>query len=134
MIDYRAALIQTMFLVSAADEEMTDAELQTISEIVSYLPVFRDYDKTQLAATLEDCAGLLADENGLDLFLKQIKEALPAKLRDTAYALACDVVAADGEATREELRILEMLRHKLGIDRLIAAAIERGARARYMTA
>jgi hypothetical protein len=42
------------------------------------------------------------------------------------------VVAADGEATQEELRILELLRHRLGIDRLVATAIERAARARFM--
>jgi tellurite resistance protein len=57
---------------------------------------------------------------------------LPKKLRETAYAVACDIAAADGHTTQEELRMLEMLRHSLDIDRLSAAAIERGARARYM--
>jgi hypothetical protein len=52
-------------------------------------------------------------------------------LRETAYALACDVVAADGRATQEELRLLELLRHRLEVGRLPAAAIERGARARH---
>ena len=38
----------------------------------------------------------------------------------------------DRETERaEELRILEMIRHRLTIDRLIAAGIERGARARF---
>ena len=36
-------------------------------------------------------------------------------------------------ATQEELRLLEMLRHRLQIDRLIAAGIERGSRARHAT-
>jgi tellurite resistance protein len=132
MIDHHAALIQTMFLVSAADDDMTDAELRTIGEIVNYLPVFRDYNKAGLEATLAECAELLGREDGLQRGLKSIKEALPQKLRETAYALSCDVVATDGEATQEELRILELLRHSLNIDRLVAAAIERGARARYM--
>ena len=52
---------------------------------------------------------------------------------ETAYALACDVAAVDGEATQEELRVLELMRHRLNIDRLIAAGIERGARARFQT-
>ena len=64
--------------------------------------------------------------------LDKIDRALPPQLRETAYAVACDVVAADGEATQEELRLLEMLRHRISVDRLTAAAIERGARARYM--
>jgi tellurite resistance protein len=60
-----------------------------------------------------------------------IREALPSRLYDTAYAIACDVVAADGSASQEELRLLEMLRHQLEIDRLTAAAIERGSGARH---
>jgi tellurite resistance protein len=51
---------------------------------------------------------------------------------ETAYAVACDIVAADGEANQEELRMLEMIRFRLDVDRLTAAAIERGARARHM--
>jgi tellurite resistance protein len=133
MIDHYAALIQTMFLVAASDDEMTDAEIRIIDDIVNHLPVFRGYDKARLEATLAESAELLGREDGLERGLASIKEALPQKLRETAYALSCDVVAADGEATQEELRILELLRHRLSIDRLIASAIERGARARFMT-
>jgi len=57
--------------------------------------------------------------------------ALPEKLRETAYALACDVAAADGKVTQEEARILQMVRDHLQIGRLPAAAIERGSRARH---
>ena len=55
------------------------------------------------------------------------------RLWETAYAIACDVAAADGSLRQQELRFLEELRHALNIDRLHAAAIERGARARHMT-
>jgi hypothetical protein len=53
------------------------------------------------------------------------------RLRETAYLLACEVCAADGDATQEELRFLQDLRIGLEIDRLIAGAIERAAKARY---
>ncbi|HWK45314.1 MAG TPA: tellurite resistance TerB family protein [Stellaceae bacterium] len=134
MIDHHSALIYTMVLVSAADMDMTDAELHVIGEIVSFLPVFRDYDKSKLTTTLSQCAELVAKEDGLEESLAAIKAALPTRLRETAYALACDVVAVDGEASQEELRLLELIRHRLSVDRLIAAAIERGARARFMKA
>ena len=131
MIDTHAALIYTMMLVSAADTDMTDAELQIIGDVVNHLPVFRGYDQKRFTRDLKECAQLLAKEDGLEQALKGIKAALPQKLRETAYAVACDVAAADGEASQEELRVLELLRHRLGIDRLIAAAIERGVRARF---
>ena len=66
--------------------------------------------------------------------LKQIATALPAPLRETAYALAVEVAAADGRPAEVELRMLELIRHTLHVDRLVAAAIERGAQARHRIA
>ncbi len=40
---------------------------------------------------------------------------------------------AELKVSQQELRLLEMLRHPLNLDRLNAAAIERTARARYTT-
>ncbi len=131
MIDHHAALIYTMVLVSAADRNMTDAELRTIGEIVNYLPIFKDFDADMLPRVAADCAEILNSDDGLDNALQVIKGALPRKLAETAYALACDVAAADGEVKQEEIRLLEMIRHNLDIDRLAGAAIERGARARH---
>ena len=133
-ISPQAALIYTMVLAAAADREMTDGELRAIEEMIVFLPAFRDFEIESIAAIAAGCTDLLAKENGLDIAFRRIKHALPpGRLRETAYALACDVAAADGEASQEELRILELIRHRLGIDQLIAAAIERGTRARFMT-
>ena len=84
MIDHHAALIYTMVLVSASDADMTDAELDTISETVRYLPVFRDFDTDRLTRIAGDCTQLLGQSDGLDTALEEIKEALPKKLRETA--------------------------------------------------
>jgi tellurite resistance protein len=133
MLDHHRALIYTMVIVSAADSELPDAELRIIGDIVRDLPVFRDFDRTELPRVLNDCTELMSREDGLEETLKAIKAALPAKLRETAYAIACDLVASDGEASQEELRIIELIRHRLSLDRLVAAAIERAARARFRT-
>ena len=131
MLDPHGALIYTMVIVSAADRDMTDAELAIIGDIVGHLPVFGGFDRQTLPGVLEACTRLLDREDGIEEAFAAIKKALPANLRETAYAVACDVAAADGEATQEELRVLELMRHRLSIDRLIAAGIERGARARF---
>ncbi len=133
MINHHSALIYTMVLVSASDADMTDDELDTLGESVRYLPVFKDFDPNRLPEITEECMALLADPSGLDKALDMIREKLPVKLRETAYALACDVVASDRSASREELRLLELLRDRLELDPLAAAAIERGARARHTT-
>jgi tellurite resistance protein len=133
MLDHHRALIYTMVIVSAADRDLPEAELRIIGDIVGDLPIFRDFDRNELPRALNDCAELLSREDGLEQTLKAIKAALPAKLRETAYAIACDLVASDGAASQEELRVLELLRERLNTEPLIAAAIERGARARFRT-
>lgn len=129
--DHQDALIYIMVMVSAADTHMTDAELRIIGDIVNHLPIFADYDHKRLKPTLDECAKLMSQENGLQKALRTVKTALPEKLRETGYLLACDVAAADGEASQEELRLLELLREVLEIDPLVAAALERGARSRF---
>jgi tellurite resistance protein len=131
MISYHAALIYTMVLISAADRNMTDAELQMMDDLIRALPVFHDYSHELLPSTAASCADLLDSEDGLEQALQLIKSSLPEHLRETAYALACDIAAADGRIRPEEVRMLEMIRYELELDRLLAAAIERGARARF---
>jgi tellurite resistance protein len=134
MVTHHTALIYTMVLVSAADGDMTDAELATIGEIVRTLPVFRDCNTDLLTTASEDCGNLLGEDDGLETVLAIIARSLPAALHETAYVVACEVTAADFVAHPEELRLLEMLRFGLKIDRLAAAAIERATRARHATA
>ncbi len=134
MTDHHAALVQTMMLATAANRTMTDAEMQVVGDIVNHLPVFADYDRKHLSRDLDEGAALLASKDGFEQVLKAIRAGLPPKLRETAYALACDVVAADGDATQEELQLLELLRTRLSLDPLVAAGIERGARARFSRA
>lgn len=134
MVTHHTALIYTMVLVSAADGDMTDLELATMGEIVRTLPVFRDCNPNLLTTASEDCANLLGDDDGLETVLGIIARSLPATLRETAYVVACEVTAADLIGHQEELRLLELLRFRLDIDRLAAAAIERATRARHATA
>ena len=128
-----SALIYIMVVMAAADSDMTDSEIMTIGHIIRSLPIFRDYDQDQLPKAAEDCAEILTQEGGLDTIVGLAREALPDGLRETAYALACDVAAADGKVSQEEIRLLEILRHGLSVGRLPAAAIERAARARFAT-
>ena len=134
MVTHHTALIYTMVLVSAADGDMTDAELAVIGDIIRTLPAFKDYDPDKLTQAAADCAALLSEDDGFETVLGIIAQALPERLRETAYVLACDVAAADSSADQEELRMLEMLRNHLKIQHLVTVAIERAARARFATA
>ncbi len=127
------ALLAIMVAVSASDEDVRTSELIAIQRIVNHLPVFADYDADRFRRITQVVLDLFEEEDGLDAFFGLIMDALPEKLFETAYALACDVAAADGKLYEAELRMLQEIRDELSIDRLHAAAIERGARARHMT-
>lgn len=127
------ALVALMIAVSASDENIRTSELMTIQRTVNHLPIFADYDIDRIQVVAQTVFDLLEEEDGLDALFGLTREALPEKLHETAYALACDVAAADGLLLESELRLLEEIRYELNINRLNAAAIERGARARHMT-
>jgi len=129
-LGHHEALIYTMVTMSAVDRTMTDAELARIGEIVSNLPIFAEYDGERLVQTSETCGEILGQGNGLQQVLQLIRSALPKKLRETAYAVALEVAAADLDVRPEETRFLEMLSDSLELDKLTTAAIERGIRAR----
>ena len=126
-------LVALMIAVSASDEDIGTAELVKIQAEVNILPVFADYDVDRLKTISQTVFDLFEQEDGLDALFGLIRENLPEKLFETAYALACDVAAADGTLQESELRLLEEMRYELNIDRLHAAAIERGSRARHTT-
>ena len=127
------ALVAVMIALSAADETIRTAELVQISNLLETLPVFAQYEQARLSQMGQLVTGLLEHEDGLDRLFGLMRRYLPERLWETAYALACDVAAADGRITGPEGRMLEEIRDELEIDRLHAAAIERGARARFQT-
>ncbi len=127
------ALIYVMITMSAADRQISDRELDRIAQVVKQMPVFMGYDENNLAKAAERCGDLLSDEDGLEELLDLIASALPKKLHETAYALAVEVAAADLKVPDEEIRLLELLRDQLNLDKLVTAAIERAARARHQT-
>ena len=125
-------LVALMVAVSASDENIRTAELIKIQSAVNMLPVFADYDSDRMTRISNTVLDLFEQEDGLEALFGLIRDDLPERLYETAYALACDVAAADGKLAETELEFLAEVRYELNIDRLHAAAIERGARARHM--
>jgi len=128
------ALIAVMTAVSVSDQRMRTAELVAIERIVIHLPVFAGYDVERIKHVAQTVLDLLTEEDGLDALFGLVRVALPERLFETAYALACDVAAADGTLREIELAMLEEIRDQLRLHRLLAAAIETGARARHQRA
>jgi hypothetical protein len=130
-LDAPEALVLTMVLVAAADGGMTDREIGVMAGQVQTLPVFHDFTTDNLSTATDAAVALLDEEDGLRHAARLMRSALEPRLRETAYALACEVVAANQVARQRTLEMLEFVRTELFLDPLIAAAIERGVRARH---
>ena len=126
-------MVAVMVAASASDQNIRTAELVAIQRMVNHMPVFGDYDADRIRRVSQIVFDLFEEEDGLDALFGLIRAALPERLNETAYALACDVVTADGKHSQVELQMLEEVREELEIDRLHAAAIEWGARVRHLT-
>jgi tellurite resistance protein len=126
-----AALIYVMVVASAADASMSDRELHVIGDIVRTLPVFEGFQEEKIITVSRECAAILQEREGLDAVLGLVKEALPKYLRETAYALALEIVLTEAPVYAEENRILQRLKTTLDVDRLTAAALEKAAVVRH---
>lgn len=125
------ALVAVMVAVSASDQSLRTAEMVAIERIVNHTPVFADYDIDRIRAVSHTVMSLFEEEDGLDALFGLLQAALPERLYETAYVLACDVASADGHISEEELGLLKEIRDELELDRLNAAAIEHAANARH---
>ena len=131
-LDPQEALVCTMVLVAAAETGgITDREVGVMTALVQTLPVFEGFSADQLQHAADSAVALLREEDGLTHAGKLIRDSLEPRLRETAYTLACEVVAADRVHGQRILQMLEFLGSELGLDTLVVSAIERGTRARY---
>ena len=130
-LDAQEALVCTMVLIAAADNRISDREIGVMSGIVQTLPAFEHFSSERLTAATDAAVELLQEDDGLSVAGQLVRDALEPRLRETAYALACDVVAVVRAPTQPVLRMLEFVVGELRLDPLVAAAIERGARARH---
>ena len=61
-------------------------------------------------------------------------QVVSEQLQQTAYVLAAEIAAADLNVSAEEVRLLQLPRNHLDIDKLTCAALELAARARHQSA
>ena len=133
-ISTEQALIYTMVTMSGVEGKINAIELAEIRQLVQTLPVFRHFDEKRLVTVAQEAGEILQEPEGLNAVLGLVKQALSTRLRETAYALAVEVAASDLLVGREEMRFLAMLRDAFDLDKLVTAALERSAIARYQTA
>ena len=132
-ISTEQALIYVMVTMSGVEGKINATELKEIGRVVKSLPIFKNFDTARLTTVAQECGEMLQEPEGMMAVLGLARDQLSPKLRETAYALAAEVAAADLAVGKEELRFLAILRDIFGLDKLVTAALERAVIARYQT-
>ncbi|GAA6619032.1 tellurite resistance TerB family protein [Scytonema sp. NUACC26] len=107
---------------TASDGYLSDEEARSISATLSRMKLFRSYSNDVINRMFDKLLGVLRRE-GLDTLFNLAKESLPYDLKEAAFAVAADLVLADGIVTREEQDFLNDLCYALDISRNIATQI-----------
>ncbi|MEP0944621.1 MAG: tellurite resistance TerB family protein [Rhizobiaceae bacterium] len=132
-ISVQDTLVFIMVAVSAVDRNMEETEMLRIGNVVKTLPIFDGYNSDQLVNAAKTCRDILQEDEGLDTILG-FAAGLPNNLHQTAYVLAAEIAVADLNVSAEEVRLLQLLRNHLSVDKLTCAALELAARARHQSA
>jgi tellurite resistance protein len=130
-ISSEQALIYVMVMMSGVEGTIKPEELAEIDLLTRTLPAFKHFDRSRLATIAQECGDMLQVKDGMQTVIALVKDQLPSRLRETAYALAVEIAAVDLAVGKEELRFLSILRDGLGLDKLTTAAIEKSAIARF---
>ncbi|MDJ1176578.1 tellurite resistance TerB family protein [Roseofilum sp. BLCC_M91] len=97
-----------MLLVVAADGYLADDEVRLLNTTLSRMRLFRSYSEDVMRRMFDSLCGTLRRDGGKVLFDAAIA-TLPHDLYDTTFAIATDLVLADGQVTDEEENLLGSL-------------------------
>ena len=106
----------------AADGYITDSEAQAISTTLSRMQMFRSYPNDVMKRMIDKLLSIL-QRQGVDELFNMAMAGLPHDLKETAFAVATDIVLADGEVSQEEENLLNDLHRVLEISEETALKI-----------
>ncbi len=107
---------------TASDGYLSEEEARAISSTLSRMKLFRSYSNDVMNRMFDKLLGILRRE-GINALFNAAKESLPQDLREAAFAVAADLVLADGIVTQEEQDFLNDLYQSLDIASDIATQI-----------
>ena len=98
----------------ASDGYLSEEEAQSIPFILSRMKLYADYSDDMMRRLFDKLLATLQKE-GVGALVTAAKAKLGAELQETAYAIAADLVLADGVFADEEKQFLDELKGALNI-------------------
>ncbi|ASC74203.1 hypothetical protein XM38_051780 [Halomicronema hongdechloris C2206] len=98
----------------AADGYLSEQEGRNMTVMLSRMQLFRTYSNDVLHRTFDKLLAMLKRQ-GPGPLVNLAKASLPQNLRETAFAMATDLILSDGAVTEQEQAFLDDLHHILEI-------------------
>jgi len=106
----------------ASDGYLSDEEAHSMPIILSRMKLFQSYSDDMMRKLFDKLLGKFR-RDGVSSLFHAAKESLPESLRQTAFAVATDLVLADGVVTDEEKAFLDELYRALEVNEDLANKI-----------
>ncbi len=106
----------------AADEVVTPEEGRAMVQALTRIRAFRDLHPAQVADMLNKFTSIIRRE-GPGTIIEAAKKILDTKMKEAAFAVAVDLVLADGVVENKEKEFLEKLQKSIGIPDDLATKI-----------
>lgn len=106
----------------AADGVITQDEVNGLATSLTRMRLFKEQNPRQLNASFEKVLKV-GRSKGFDQLMKLSSDAIPKDLKPTAFAIAADLLFADGDVADSERKYLEAIQHTLGVPDDLAVKI-----------
>lgn len=115
----------------AADGMITEEEAAGLGTTLARMKLFRGMSNRDVNKIFEKLIKI-ARSQGVEVLMLQSAEAIKPPLRPTAFAIATDLLFADGDVAPEERRYLEKIQKNLGVNDDVALKVVEVAQIKNM--
>lgn len=116
------AMAGTVLAAAAADGYISDEEAMGLNTVLGQMRLFNNWSEHQYRSTMNKLVGILRRQGPLEL-MEICTDYIPSDLCETAFAVATDIVLADGIVTDEEKDFISRLQRLLKVDYDLAQKI-----------
>ncbi len=114
--------VAVLLCTLASDGNVADEELQALFTICGRTKLLGGQSPDRWKSMFKKIMGQL-QKHGLAKVLADACQVLPKELRETAFALAVDMVFADGSVEAGERKLIELLQKELQISDVLALKV-----------
>ena len=113
-LNAQEAFTGILFATVASDGSISQEEMLSIVTILNRMKLYQGLNEKQMRAVLDKVMNILKKQGAAPI-IAAAKETLQPEMKETAFAVAADLMLADGTVADEEKKLLEELQKALEI-------------------